>query len=102
LEDLLPVAQLPQASEGNQVTSILPHNIVNDTRWKAIGGDEWVCFPSKHGKVALWKVMGGKHYGLNASLVGTVTFAADSLPAAKADALRLVREAILAEAEARK
>ena len=81
--------------------SILPHNIVNDTKWHRMKGgyEAWTCHPGKIGKVEFWKVQ-GTIYRLNAPLVGAVRFDAPSVPAAKSEALRLVREAILAEAEA--
>lgn len=83
------------------MSSILPHNIVNDTKWQRMKGgyEAWVCYPGSMGKVEFWKVQ-GNNYRMNAPLVGVVRFEADSVPAAKAEALRLVREAILAEAEA--
>jgi hypothetical protein len=82
------------------MTSILPHNIVNDTTWRKSYVTECLHFANAGKLFCELRERGVGGYRVHAPILGTVEFTADSLPAAKAEALRLVREAILAEAEA--
>jgi hypothetical protein len=81
------------------VTSILPHNIVNDTTWHGERSVGWWCYPTQGRRVEL-RFVTHNEYLVCSPVMSVIEFTAESVPAAKAEALRLVREAILAEAEA--
>jgi hypothetical protein len=81
------------------VTSILPHNIVNDTPWHGERSVGWWCYPTGWRRVDL-RFVSHNEYRVYTPAMSVIEFTAESVPAAKAEALRLVREAILAEAEA--